>query len=89
MGGAILDTRFGPEGARVLVAGAGNSIELYEPASGNRLRVFRGHANKVLNAAISRDGQRIASVGDDQTARIWSVAERHAADRARGRQVQA
>jgi hypothetical protein len=73
--GPILATRFGPDGTRVLVAGADNSIELYDAASGRRLRVFRGHWRKPVSAAFSPDGQRFASIGDDQTARIWSVAD--------------
>jgi WD40 repeat protein len=73
--GAVLATRFGADGARVLVPGADNSIELYDAASGRRLRVFRGHWRKPLNAVFSPDGQRIASIGDDQTARIWNVAD--------------
>jgi WD40 repeat protein len=75
MNGPILAVRFGQEGARALVAAADNSIELYEAASGRRLRVLRGHARKPLNASFSPDGQRIASIGDDQTARIWNAAD--------------
>jgi conflict system STAND superfamily ATPase/WD40 domain-containing protein len=73
--GTILAVRFGPEGARVLTAAADNSIELYDVASGRRLRVFRGHARKPLSAAFSIDGQRFASTGEDQAARIWSIAD--------------
>ena len=54
VGGAILDVRLGPEGARVLAAGADNSIELYEAASGNgACACSGGTGNKVLNAAFS------------------------------------
>ncbi len=73
-GGTILAVRFGPEGARVVVGAADNSIEIYEAASGRRLRVLKGHWRKPLNAVFSPDGQRLASIGDDQTARIWSLA---------------
>jgi hypothetical protein len=73
--GTILATRFGPEGARVLTAAADNSIELYDVATGRRLRVFRGHARKPLSAAFNTDGQRFASIGEDQTARVWSVTD--------------
>jgi WD40 repeat protein len=75
LGGNILSVRFGPEGARVAVAAADNSIEVYEAASGRRLRVLRGHWRKPLNAVFSPDGQRVASIGDDQTARIWSIGD--------------
>jgi hypothetical protein len=75
LAGTVLATRFGPEGARVLVAAADNGIELYDVASGRRLRVFRGHARKPLNAVFSHDGQRLASIGEDQTARAWSIAD--------------
>jgi WD40 repeat protein len=37
--------------------------------------VFRGHLKKPLHAAFSPDGQRFASIGDDQSARIWNVAD--------------
>ncbi len=72
--GTVLAVRFGTDGARVLVAAPGGSIELYEAISGRWLRFFRGHARKVLSASFSPDGQRIASLGDDQTARVWSTA---------------
>src|SRR5262249_59212116 len=54
---------------------ADNSIEVYEAASGRRLRVLRGHWRKPVTAAFGPDGQRIASIGDDQTARIWGINE--------------
>jgi WD40 repeat protein len=75
MGGAVLALRFGADGAQALVAAADNSIELYDVASGRRLRVFRGHIRKPVTAAFSPDGQRFASIGDDQSARIWNVAD--------------
>ena len=74
-GGNVLALRFGAEGARVLVGAADNSIEVYEAASGRRLRVLRGHWRKPVTAAFGPDGQRIASIGDDQTARIWGINE--------------
>lgn len=38
-----------------------------------RAQYFWGHTSDVLATAISRDGKYLASVGDDETARIWDI----------------
>jgi WD40 repeat protein len=37
-------------------------------------RILRGHADWVSCASFSRDGQRLASVSEDGTARVWDFA---------------
>jgi len=38
--------------------------------------VLRGHADRVLDVAMSADGTRIATAGADGTARLWSASGR-------------
>ncbi len=44
------------------------------PACGFIFSTCRGHANVIRAVAWSPDGQNIASVGDDATARVWNAA---------------
>jgi WD40 repeat protein len=43
-------------------------------ASGEVLAVLRGHKGEVNQAVFSPDGQRVVTVSNDKTARLWDVA---------------
>jgi len=38
------------------------------------VRELRGHHDRVLGIALSRDGMLLATAGRDQTVRLWAVA---------------
>jgi WD40 repeat protein len=50
-------------------------VELWDWEAGVRVREFKGHARNVKGVAISRDGARLASGGNDSTIRIWDLAD--------------
>ena len=46
-------------------------------ANGHELFTLWGHSSSVVSVTFSADGQRIATAGDDQTARVWDASHRH------------
>ena len=51
----------------------GNVIEVREAGSGALLASLRGHDARIVDLSFSADGASIASCGEDQTARVWSL----------------
>lgn len=64
---------FSPDGARLALACADNSIRLIDAHTLEELAVLEGHTAVVRDVCFSADGARLASAGDDNTVRLWSV----------------
>jgi hypothetical protein len=73
---------FSPSG-RLLAAGHGNNegwynkskdsrITVWDMATGESIRVYKGHANEVACVAFSPDGKTLASGSADHTILVWS-----------------
>jgi hypothetical protein len=70
---------FSPEG-KLALACSERTLFLFDAATGKLQRKLEGHTAWVNAAVFSADGKRIASAGDDGSARLW--------DSATGKQIQ-
>jgi WD40 repeat protein/Flp pilus assembly protein TadD len=71
--GSVNDSRFSPDGSRVLTAGDDGKAHLWDSETGESAAPALTHAGPVLRAIFSRDGSRIATASRDSTARVWDA----------------
>lgn len=68
------DTVFGaslaPDGSKVAVGCADNTVHVFESATGKELYKLGNHENWVLATVFSADGKRFVSVGRDRAAKL-------------------
>lgn len=60
---------------RVAAGGADGRIALWRQVTAPRT-LLRGHPERVFGLAFHRDGELLASAGNDNVARIWRIADR-------------
>jgi WD40 repeat protein len=64
---------FSPDGRRLAVAGADQTVRLFEVATRQLRQVIRGHTDTIWTVAFSPDGKRLATGSQDLTARVWDA----------------
>ena len=72
-GDDILDARYTPDSAAVLVGRRDNMAELLNATTGERLGRSMPHARAVTSVAISPDGSLFLTGSRDSTARFWDA----------------
>lgn len=69
----VLDVKFSPDGTRLAVGAADNSIRVFELATGREQLRIDQHADWVMGVAWSPDGAELASASRDRSARVFNA----------------
>lgn len=67
------DVRFSPDGERLAVACTDDTVGVYRLGSDQRIMTCEGHEAWPMSVDWSPRGDRIVSVGNDSTLRIWDA----------------
>jgi hypothetical protein len=65
---------FSPDAQRIASGRADGTLHLRDTASGQTLKVMKGHVGVICSLTFSPDGRHIASGVDDGTLRLWDAA---------------
>lgn len=67
---------YSPDGKLLIAPSADATIHIADAVSGREIATLSGHESDVFQAVSAADGSRIASGGNDSTARVWSWPDR-------------
>jgi WD40 repeat protein/serine/threonine protein kinase len=70
---AIWTIAFSPNGTRLLTGSSGNTLTLWDAATGEAIVNLKGHSEGINSVVFSPDGKRIVSASADQTLIVWDA----------------
>ena len=73
-GAGDLGMAIGPDGTLLATGSRDQTVQVWDPATGTRLRNLRGHSEGVATVAFSPDGTLLVSGSYDRTVRVWNPA---------------
>jgi len=75
--GWVKNVGFGPDSRRVATGSyafaTSNFLQIWDPVTGERIQTFPSVTIPVQSLAFSPDGQRIATIGADETGALWNA----------------
>jgi WD40 repeat protein len=72
--GLLTDAIWSPDGKAVALVGHRPEWLLADLTT-RTAREYRGHSDAIYSAAFTRDGTSVLTASDDQTARLWNLAD--------------
>jgi RNA polymerase sigma factor (sigma-70 family) len=74
LGQPFLQFRVSPDGKLLAVLGnSDTTIELWDVASGQQLRSWKGHTGRIWGHQFSPDGKALVTCGEDKAIRFWEM----------------
>jgi WD40 repeat protein len=70
----ISSVAFSPNGENIITGSWSNNATLWNTTSGEKIRRFLGHTDRVNCLAFSPDGSQIITGSDDNTVKLWNVS---------------
>ena len=68
------DAAVSKDGTLIAIGQANGSIKIIDADSGEIVQTLTGHTELVRSVALSEDGKRLVSGGDDKTVKVWNLA---------------
>ena len=62
-------------GKKIVISESVNSLKMLDPSSVDFLRTFEGYNIAPYLAAVSRDGQKMATISRDQSIIVWDILQ--------------
>jgi RNA polymerase sigma factor (sigma-70 family) len=82
----VVSAAFSRDG-KVLVAGLGGALGVWDGVTGNERSHFQGHQHWIASAAISQDGRAAVTAGGDGALILWDLTRGTERQRFRGHQA--
>lgn len=80
--GAWTAADLSPNGRQLIAGNSDSKIRLWDVATGEELRILRGHRGRVASVKFSPDNRMLLSAGsEDHTVRLWDVESGREIDR--------
>jgi WD40 repeat protein len=64
---------FSPDGKWLAAGNLAGSVRLWETGNWRDVRALQAHSNLVFTVRFAPDGERLATAGQDETAKVWDV----------------
>lgn len=71
--GVVAVIEWSPDGTMFAGTSSNNQIKVWDAATGQILRTFKGHSSAVHEVRWRKDSRMIASASQDSTVRLWDV----------------
>ncbi|HEY9633087.1 MAG TPA: caspase family protein [Coleofasciculaceae cyanobacterium] len=73
--GQALKLNFSPDGEQLAIRDSNGTVRLLKSPFGSQVAEFKGHQGLVSSISFSPNGNQFFTVGNDNTIRLWNVAE--------------